>query len=146
MSSQDNEAVKRELTGILKGIFDAFINHVPEGGESHMHPDATIWDLFQPQLVVGPAERAKYRASDQAQMQARGKLTLTMDEPLVDSWGDAAIARYYMHFEYQPPNAIKGHIRITDMFRKVNERWLIVHHHEGMVPTGIPPIIEKKAG
>jgi ketosteroid isomerase-like protein len=146
VSGQDNEALKRELAGIIKGIFDAFERHDTGHTETVMTEETTIWDVFQPQLIKGPAERNKFRQVDQAQMQARGKLTLTYDAPVVDVWGDAAIARYYLNFEYQPPNATKGQVRITDVFRKVDGKWKIVHHHEGMVPAGIPPITEKKQG
>ena len=146
MSGQNDEALKRELAGVIKGIFDAFERADASHSETVMTPETTIWDVFQPQLIKGPAERNKFRQVDQAQMQARGKLKLTYDPPVVDAWGDAAIARYYLNFEYQPPNAIKGQVRITDVFRKVNGQWKIVHHHEGIVPAGIPPITEKKAG
>ena len=144
MSGQDNEALKRELAGIIKGIFDAFERHDTGHTETVMTEETTIWDVFQPQLIKGPTERNRFREVDQAQMQARGKLTLTIDEPVVDVWSDAAIARYYLTYEYQPPNAIKGHVRITDVFRKTDGKWKIVHHHEGHVPTGIPAIVEDK--
>jgi len=104
--------------------------------------DATVWDVFEPQLFRGPEDRAKFRKADQAQMQKRGKLTLTTEDPVVSVWSDAAIARYYLKFKYEPPNATEGHVRITDVLRKVDGTWLIVHHHEGMVPQGIPPIHE----
>ena len=57
--------------------------------------------------------------------------------------GDTALARYYLNFAYAPPNAASGRIRITDVLRRFDGRWKIVHHHEGLVPTGVPPITEK---
>jgi len=135
-------SVEKEIADIIKGVFQAFENHSPDGIETHMHPDVTVWDVFTPQLIRGKAERDKFHQDDQAQMQARGPLTLKIEEPVVDAWGDAAIARYYLEFDYQPPNAAQGRVRITNVFRKVDDRWLIVHHHEGLVPTGIPPITE----
>jgi hypothetical protein len=29
-------------------------------------------------------------------------------------------------------------VRITDVLRRLDGRWLIVHHHEGLVPSGPP--------
>lgn len=130
------------IANIIKGVFKAFENHSPEGIEEHMHPDVTVWDVFTPQLIRGKEEREKFHRDDQAQMQARGPLTLKLEEPVVDSWGDSAIARYYLEYDYQPPNAAQGRVRITNVFRRIDGRWLIVHHHEGLVPTGIPPITE----
>lgn len=131
-----------EISDIIKGVFRAFEEHAPEGIEKHMHPDVTVWDVFTPQLIRGQAEREKFHRDDQAQMQARGPLTLKIEEPVVDTWDDSAIARYYLEFDYQPPNPAQGRVRITNVFRRVDGRWLIVHHHEGLVPTGIPPITE----
>lgn len=136
--------VKRQVAQIIKDIFDAFQNHDPEGTEHHFHPDSTVWDVFVPQLFRGREERARFHDADQAQMQARGTLTLTIDEPDVDVWGDAAIAKYYLSFDYQPPNATSGKVRITDVLHKMDGRWLVVPHHEGMVPAGVPPINEPK--
>ena len=55
---------------------------------------------------------------------------------MVDVFGDAAVARYLLEFEYQPPRALMGTVRITDVLRRIDGRWVIVHHHEGLVPTG----------
>lgn len=134
--------ISENIEAIIKSIFEAFEQHKPGGIEEHCHPDVTIWDVFTPQLIRGHKEREKFHADDQAQMQARGPLTLSIENPVVDSWDDVAIARYYLSFVYKPPNATSGRVRITDIFRKVESRWLIIHHHEGMVPEGIPPINE----
>src|SRR5688572_12834972 len=132
------DATVKEINGIIKGIFDAFQNHTPGGIEDHMDVDATVWDVFTPHLIRGKAERDKFHADDQTQMQARGALTMKIEQPVIDAWDNTAIARYFLDFSYQPPNATKGRVRITDVFHRKNGKWLIVHHHEGMVPTGVP--------
>ncbi|MCB2108571.1 MAG: nuclear transport factor 2 family protein [Rhodobacteraceae bacterium] len=134
--------LEREVSTIIRGVFDAFQNHVPGGIENHMTEDATVWDVFTPHLIRGRAERDKFHADDQAQMQARGKLTMTIDDMEVDGWDDTALARYYVNFKYEPPNATEGSVRVTDVLRKIDGRWMIVHHHEGMTPAGVPPITE----
>lgn len=136
--------VVEDISNIIKGIFTSFEDHDPEGIEKDMHPDATVWDVFTPHLIRGTKEREKFHADDQQQMQKRGPLTLTLtlDDTDVESWDDTAIARYYLRYKYEPPNATEGEVRITDVFRKVNGKWVIVHHHEGAVPTGIPPLNE----
>ena len=142
MTADTNAA--QEITAIIKGIFTAFEDHDPDGIEGHMHPDATVWDVFTPHLIRGTAEREKFHADDQEQMQARGPLTLTLtlDDSDVETWDGTAIVRYYLGYNYEPPNATEGQVRITDVFRKMNGKWMIVHHHEGAVPTGIPPLNE----
>ncbi|MBT4740343.1 MAG: SnoaL-like domain-containing protein [Rhodospirillaceae bacterium] len=141
--ANDDTATAPEIIAIIKGIFTAFEDHDPDGIEGHMHPDSTVWDVFTPQLIRGVEERNKFHAEDQEQMQARGTLTLTVEEPEVDAWADTALARYYINYSYEAPNAAQGRVRITDVFRQIDGKWLIVHHHEGTVPTGIPPITDE---
>ncbi len=133
-------SLQEEIEAVIRGIFDAFQNHDPAGIEAGMHPAATVWDVFVPKLFRGAAERAEFHAADQKQMQSRGALTLTIDPPIVDAWGeDTAIAKVTLSFAYEPPNATSGTVRITDVLRKIDGRWLVVHHHEGMLPKGVPP-------
>ncbi|MEE2704969.1 MAG: nuclear transport factor 2 family protein [Pseudomonadota bacterium] len=133
---------EKKIKEIIYGIFESFENHDPDGIENHMHPDSTVWDVFTPQLIQGAEEREKFHTDDQTQMQSRGKLSMTIKEPVINVWSDTAIARYYLTYSYEPPNPASGNVRITDVFRKIKNKWLIVHHHEGAVPDGVPPITE----
>lgn len=133
-------SLQREIEGVIRGIFDAFENHDPAGIEAGMHAEATVWDVFVPRLFRGAAERAEFHAADQEQMQSRGPLTMSIEPPIVDAWGeDTAIAKYTLSFAYEPPNATSGTVRISDVLRKIEGRWMVIHHHEGMVPEGVPP-------
>ena len=77
-----------EIEKIIRGIFEAFERHQSEFIETVMDPDATVWDVFTPHLIRGTKERAKFHEADQAQMQARGKLTWNIEDMVVDSWDD----------------------------------------------------------
>lgn len=140
--SSDDQATTQEIASIIKGIFTAFEEHDPDGIEGRMHPDATVWDVFTPQLIRGAEERKEFHDADQKQMQARGPLSLKLEEPEVSVWADTALACYYLNYSYESPNAAEGRVRISDVFRRIDGKWLIVHHHEGTVPTGIPPITD----
>lgn len=128
----------RAIADLIGGMYEAFdagrVNQI----EAALAEDCTIWDVFTPELIRGHEERARFHASDQAQMRARGPLTWRLGQPSVDVWGDMAVARYLLEFEYQPPRALAGTVRITDVLRRIDGRWLIVHHHEGLVPAGPP--------
>ncbi len=139
MSTKTSE---QEIEQLIHGMYRAFTEHRPKDIEAALHEDCTIWDVFTPQLIRGRAERDRFHEADQAQSQARGPLTLSVDEPLVSAWGDAAVARYYLDFRYEPPNAVQGRVRITSVLRREGGTWRIVHHHEGTVPAGVPPIGE----
>ena len=127
---------------MIRATFAAFTDGNVDALKVMDHPHSTIWDLFEPQLFVGTEERARFRQKDLEQSKKRGKLTFDVEKPMTDIWGDVALARYYLRFNYEPPNPTHGHVRITAVFRKIDGRWLRVHHHEGAVPTGVPPITE----
>ncbi len=140
-SAETSAADVRAIEGVIHGIFDNFAPGNPAAIEAAESADVTIWDVFTPQLIQGQRALEDFHAADKAQMESRGALHLTVKNGMVtDVRGDIAVARYYIRFAYDPPNAASGRIRITDVLRRVNAQWLVVHHHEGMVPSGIPPI------
>ena len=128
------------VAATIRGMFERFAAHDPHGVEAALHPDCTVWDLFVPELICGVEARRRFHEDDQQQAQARGALTLNIDDPLIDVWGDTAVARYFLHFRYEPPNAISGTVRITSVLRRTQGEWRIVHHHEGLLPGGVPPV------
>lgn len=136
---------EQEVEQVIREMYRAFTEHRPKDIEAALHEDCTIWDVFTPQLIRGRAERDRFHEADQAQSQARGPLTLSVDEPLVSAWGDVAVARYYLDFRYEPPNAVQGRVRITSVLRREGGTWRIVHHHEGLLPGGVPPLGEPAA-
>lgn len=139
-SPRADEAAAAAIKQVIDTMFRDFMEHRPEDVEAALHEDCTVWDVFVPQLIQGKENRVRYHAADQAQSQARGPLTMNIEEPVISVWGDIALARYYLHFDYEPPNPVKGSVRISSLFRHQDGRWQIVHHHEGMVPAGVPPV------
>ena len=67
-------------------------------------------------------------------------LTINIEEPVVNVWGDFAVARYYLDYAFEPPGVLEGRVRITTVARRIDGEWRRVHHHEGVVPTGRPPL------
>jgi uncharacterized protein (TIGR02246 family) len=128
----------RAIAALIRGIYEAFADGNVGAIESALADDCTVWDVFTPELIKGREERERFHAADQEQKSRRGPLTWRLDEPLVDVWGETAIARYVLHFAYAPPRPVEGTIRITDVLRKREGRWRIVHHHEGTTPSGAP--------
>lgn len=140
-STQTTAADSGAIENVIRGIFSNFARGNPAGIEAAESADVTVWDVFTPQLIQGQNALKEFHAADKAQMQARGTLRLNVEDGMViDVWGDTAVARYYINFTYDPPNATSGRIRITDVLRRIDAKWLVVHHHEGTVPTGVPAI------
>ncbi len=136
-----DEAAKREIAEIIRSVYSAALeSHDAEGTDRPFHDNATLWDAFEPALYAGKERRMEFHRLDQEQLKGRGPLTMNLDEPLVDVWDDTAVALYHLEYAFAPPNAHAGRIRITDVFRRIGGRWTIMHHHEGKVPDGFPPV------
>ncbi len=126
----------------IRRMFEDFVDHDADAVESALHEDCTVWDVFVPDLIMGKETRLAYHQADQAQSQARGPLDLRVEMLRTDVWDDFALSRYLVRFDYQPPNATAGVVRITTVLRRIEGEWVIVHHQEGMIPAGVPPIDE----
>mgnify|MGYP003909413743 CR=1 FL=1 len=61
---------------------------------------------------------------------------------MVTVHGPVAVARYYLDFAFEPPNAASGRVRVTTVLERKNGAWKRVHHHEGISPEGRPPLTE----
>lgn len=129
-ATRDSDAIAE----VVRGMFAAFAAGDPGAVEAALHAECTVWDVFTPDLIRGAAARAEFHEADQRQARERGALTYHLHDPLVDVWGDTAVARYLIEFAYAPPRALSGTIRITDVLRRSGSTWSIVHHHEGLVP------------
>ena len=129
-----------EIWATIKSIFESFAARSESGIESQLADDCTVWDVFEPDLIRGRAEREAFHTRDRAQSEARGALSWNLVPLELSILNDIAIARYYLDFEYQPPGAAQGRVRITDVLRHGANGWQVIHHHEGLSPAGIPPL------
>src|ERR1700755_1982875 len=120
-----SQSAEQQVETVIEDMFRAFMEHRPADIEAALHPDCTLWDVFVPDLIQGRANRDKYHAADQAQMQARGHLTLNTDSYVINVWDDTALARYYVRFKYEPPNPVEGVVRITTVLRHEGGKWLV---------------------
>ena len=125
---------------MVRSIFESFAARSEAGIESRLADDCTVWDVFEPELIRGRQQRDAFHARDRAQSEARGSFSWQLVPLEASLFGDTAIARYYLDFEYQPPGAAAGRVRITDVMRRTPNGWQIVHHHEGLSPDGAPPL------
>ena len=133
-----DRAPVEEIRRLIATVYASFADGDVHDIESCLDDAATIWDVFTTDLIVGRAQRDDFHARDRAQMRARGPLHLEVGTALVDVCGDVAWARYVVDFRYDPPGAAHGRVRVTDVLVRRGERWRIVHHHEGLAPSGPP--------
>ena len=72
-----------------------------------MHPDCTVWDVFQPDLVTRH-DMEVYVDKDYKQSAARGKLTFRQFNFVTDTWDDAAICRFNTRARIRPAQSQQG--------------------------------------
>lgn len=134
-----------EIETAIRSIYGAFLQFDADAIERGDADDCTVWDVWYPDLVRGKAARAAFRAEDMAAAKRRGPLRINLEPPVVTFHGNVAIARYYLDFAFEPPNATSGRVRVTTVFERdptAPAGWRRLHHHEGMMPTGRPPFTE----
>ena len=139
MSNQEEiKAVEK----IVREVWQHFLDKDPEGMLKLLHPDCTVWDVFQPELVTRK-EMEAYVEKDFSQSAARGKLTFKIFNFTTEVWENSAICRFNSYHKYASPNPHEGYGRTTCILRRFKkEGWLLVHVHEGALPKGIPAIKE----
>lgn len=121
---------------IIRGLFESFAQRDEPGLD--LATNCTVWDVFEPDLIVGTEQRAAFHERDRTQSEARGPLSWHLEPLQLDVLDGVAIARYYLHFSYTPPHAAEGRVRITDILKHEATGWKIIHHHEGITPDGPP--------
>jgi ketosteroid isomerase-like protein len=130
---------EKAVQAVLEQVWAHFAAQNPSAMLDLLHETCTIWDIFQPQLVK-KSSMTEYVAADFDQSAARGTLTYEMTDFVIDVWGDVALARFYLTYDYEAPNPTAGKGRITVVLRRFPEGWRCVHVHEGQIPGGIPPV------
>ncbi len=136
--TETSQAERNEIMSVVNSVFESFEAGDILGIEKTLAEDSSVWDVFTPQLVIGREGRREFHEADKAQSTARGKLTWNSRFVRVDVWGDTALACYYLDFEYKEPNAMIASVRITDLLRRIDGAWKIMHHHEGIIPDPHP--------
>jgi ketosteroid isomerase-like protein len=98
--------------------------------DERLHPDVTVWESADPRLLRGIAELDDLRGPAIAPEQRTTPLPLV--EPvdvLADRWGDTGVIRYLLEVRASAGDPISELVRVTDVVRRDEAGWKIVHHH-----------------
>ncbi len=115
----------------IDDMYDAFLEADRRRFDGHLHAEVTTWETHLPGPLRTRAELDAYR-EDRDRSGARPALTrLSARDKRIDVWGETGVARYVLVAE--PPDGPVQHSRVTDVLRRADGEWLIVHHHSELL-------------
>ncbi len=99
--------------------------------DAHLHPALTIWESDAPELLHGlPSLDAlrDRRAAARSGAPVAGTVTVAPEQLLTESWGETGLARYLLRAVHADGSR-DDVFRVTDVLRRDETGWRIVHHH-----------------
>ena len=98
--------------------------------DARLHPELTVWESADPRLMRGIAELDELRGPAIAPEDRVTPLPLVVPTQIVaDAWGDTGVVRYVLEVRETEQSPILETVRVTDVMRRDEEGWRIVHHH-----------------
>ncbi|HZY75609.1 MAG TPA: nuclear transport factor 2 family protein [Jatrophihabitantaceae bacterium] len=120
----------RETDGEVAAAVRAMYAAYPDSDrfDQHLHPDITIWETDHPGDWIGLTELTELRTRRRADAAGSPAPQLSVDQLLVDRWGEsAAVARYLLRADAAGEQTA---FRVTDVWDADGDGgWRIVHHH-----------------
>jgi len=123
---------KADIAATEKALVKAFVAKDINTMMSFYAPDIFLFDDGgPPRQIVGAAAVRKMFESF---FKVIGSVKAELGELTIESDGTLAYAHYVqsMIYTYKSGQQAKVAVRWTDIFRKINGRWLLVHEHGSM--------------
>jgi hypothetical protein len=98
--------------------------------DRHLDPRITIWESDADRMLTGLAELDRLRDERAVRAaDAEPPASVAPEDVRTDVWGDAAVVRYVLRASYPDGAAADSCFRVTDVLRRDESGWRIVHHH-----------------
>ncbi|WP_030490659.1 nuclear transport factor 2 family protein [Micromonospora chokoriensis] len=96
--------------------------------DAYLHPDLTFWESDAAGLLTGL--RALDDLRDRRATRAAGSppLSVVPEDLRADAWGDTGLVRYLLRARFGDTRPDEC-FRVTDVLRREDGSWRIVHHH-----------------
>jgi hypothetical protein len=137
-------AAKAAIWDAFLEIYQGALTGSRELSNRHIAPDATLWDVDEPQLINGLAELELTR--DRRVPGDSSLVAISPEPPVIDVWGSTALVRHYFEVTLATTSGTElMRIRNTSVWREIADRWVVVHNHEGAIgpQTRRPIEVEK---
>lgn len=98
--------------------------------DERLHPEVTVWESADPRLLRGIAQLDELRGPALAPDQRTTPLPLVEPVDIVaDRWDDTGVVRYLLEVRASAGQPVSELVRVTDVVRRDDFGWRIVHHH-----------------
>jgi hypothetical protein len=112
-------------------MYEGFLENDRAKIDQFINDDCTVWDSSERNLAVGLAGLNEVRARRPADDSAGIVSGIDAYEPVIDVYGDVAVARHYLKVSFEGSSSKPSiEIRNTGIWRKFPEGWQIIHNHE----------------
>lgn len=129
MTDAQAEPEVRALVSDLYAALDDW-----EAFARRLDPRVTVWESDAGGMLHGTGQVDALRTRRRAALTAATvPLSVTPEDLLVDTWQDGAVARYLLRAAYPAPLPDQCY-RVTDVLRRSDAGWHIVHHHSQALP------------
>ncbi|GID28644.1 nuclear transport factor 2 family protein [Paractinoplanes brasiliensis] len=116
----------------IDDMYAAFLAGDRARFDSHLHEDVTTWETHLPGPLRTRRELDDYRDIRDSAGERPVLSRMAAVDKRIDVWGDVGVARYVLVTEDASSGA-EQHSRVTDVLRRVDGNWRIVHHHSELV-------------
>ncbi|AZS35712.1 hypothetical protein CVS47_00309 [Microbacterium lemovicicum] len=124
--SRTTDAADEVIAGI-RDMYDAFTVNDRERFDSHLHHATTTWESELPRMYTrADLDEFRDRRGDSGERTVVSEVVVIPQR--VEVWGDTAVAAYLLRV-VTPDAAPDGVTRVTDVLRRGEDGWRIVHHH-----------------
>lgn len=116
-----------EVVAVVRSMYEALGDRARF--DSHLHPDILMWETDAAAMLVGlPALDALRDERRDRSAEGPRPVSVTPEVVAADVWGDTGVVRYelWARFDGAAPDEC---FRVTDVMRRGDAGWQIVHHH-----------------
>ncbi|MEU4015153.1 nuclear transport factor 2 family protein [Microbacterium sp. NPDC028030] len=104
--------------------------------DARLAADVTVWETPWPTLMHGIAELDELRGPAVSPEERRASLPRVVPTRIVTSdFGDTGVIRYELEVRPADDDRLIERVRVTDVVRRDEGGWRIVHHHAQDMPV-----------
>jgi ketosteroid isomerase-like protein len=130
MESQMSSADQQAVWAATLEVYQGFLTDDRPRIDVNLHPDGTFWDSEEGEMICGRTELDAARDRRPASGDSPAVVALDAVDPMIDVWGDTALARHWVTVRFAGDLLPAQSVRVTAVWRRREGRWLAVHNHE----------------